>query len=80
MQSILFLLLLLTLAIKIESLSYSGYVHTDVAADQSAYLKQLIDIENNLGNQLNTFEQLVNSVNKNISSYEGLTTIQTQAL
>lgn len=80
MQSILFLLLLLALGIKVQSLSYSGYVHASQTADQQAYLKQLIDIENNLNNQLNAFDQLVNSVNKNISSYEGLTTIQTQAL
>jgi hypothetical protein len=37
-------------------------------------------MENNLKQQLDAFQILVNSINNNVTAYEGLTTIQTQAL
>lgn len=80
MRSTLCAILLTLLVITSHSLGVRRLDHFQSAADQQAYLNELVNIENSLSSQIQSFESLVGTVNKNVTSYEGLQTIQTQAL
>lgn len=73
-------LLALLLVLAAHALTPAQPIHLQTPAEQQAYLDELMKIESSLKQGILQLELMAGSVNKNVSAYEGLPTIQTQTL
>lgn len=82
MKSIILILIISLICSQTNSLHINpnSILHEQTAAEQQAYLAELLKIENTLKQQLNDFEVFANTINNNVTAYEGSPTIQTQLL
>lgn len=80
MKTIVSFVFVLACASLCQCLSYSSHIQHMQAAEQQAYLDQLLKIQSNLVSQLDQFSQVIDATNRNASQFANYPTIQAQTL